>query len=287
MRRLKSEVPLKDLAAVVGCDSGKLDNRSIAYVGGLHEASESMLTFSTKALNDFTDCGAALVVPQSCLADAPYVLPQANPRLGFVRLLTFIVEKIGLTHIQEESVSQDVVLGNNVTIGNGVIIGDNVTIGNNVVLADNVIIGDNCHIKSGAVIGEAGFGFERDENEVPIRFPHIGNVVIGQSVEVGSMVTINRGTLGSTIVEDNVKIDDHVHIAHNCHIGKNTMITAGTVLGGSVSIGEANWLGLNSAVHQKLKFGRNVTIGVGANIFSDAKDDDVLGGFPARRLPKG
>ncbi len=87
-------------------------------------------------------------------------------------------------------------------------------------------------MKSGSVIGEMGFGFERDEAGIPLRMAHLESVEIGNRVEIGSLNTVCRGTLNSTVIEDDVKTDDHVHIAHNCRVRRGAMLTAAVVLSG-------------------------------------------------------
>ena len=106
------------------------------------------------------------------------------------------------------------------------IIEEGTKINHNVVISDNVKIGKNCYIKSGAILGEDGFGFDFEKDGIPIRIPHIGSVVIGENVEIGSNTVIVRGTLNDTIIEDNVKMDDQVCIAHNCKIGKSSLVIA-------------------------------------------------------------
>ena len=94
------------------------------------------------------------------------------------------------------------------------------------------IIGERCVIRSNTVIGAQGFGFEQDSDGTWLRFPHFGNVVIENDVEIGALNSICRGSLGNTIIRSGVKTDNLVHIAHNCIIGKNSILTACTTLGG-------------------------------------------------------
>ncbi|HDY87258.1 MAG TPA: UDP-3-O-(3-hydroxymyristoyl)glucosamine N-acyltransferase [bacterium] len=153
-----------------------------------------------------------------------------------------------------------------------------------VTIYDCVKWGKDCFFKPGAVIGHSGFGYERDENNVPILRPHLGGVKIGDSVTVGANSIVARGTFDDTVIGDNVKIDDLVHIPHNCVIGDNTIITAGSIIGGSVTIGKNCWLGLNCTIMQRIKIGDNVTIGIGANIVKDVPDGATYAGFMARPL---
>lgn len=214
-----------------------------------------------------------------------------DPRLAFARVIDrFFSEK------KKAGISPSAKIGNSVTIGEGATIGENciiedntaigknVIMGHNVVIAKNTVIGRNCCIKSGAIIGEDGFGFPIGEDKIPIRMQHLGNVVIRNNVEIGSLSTINRGTINSTIIHDNVKINDQVHVAHNCIIGKNTVITGMVNISGAAKIGENCWLGPNCSIINKVKIGNNVKIGMGAVITKDIKDNETVMGLESLPL---
>ena len=130
----------------------------------------------------------------------------------------------------------------NCSIGQGVRIGDRALICSNVVLYAGVVLGNDCEINSGSVIGSPGFGFAPDEHGKFHPIAQLGAVVIGNKVRLGAGVTIDRGALGNTVIEDGVKIDDQVHIGHNCHVGQDTVIcgcagmAGGTILGKSCVI---------------------------------------------------
>jgi UDP-3-O-[3-hydroxymyristoyl] glucosamine N-acyltransferase len=155
-----------------------------------------------------------------------------------------------------------------------------------VVISDGVTIGSDCIIKSNTVIGEAGFGFERDEMGVPIRILHLGTVKIGDRVEIGSLNTICRATLGTTVIEDDVKTDDHVHIAHNCRVRRGAMITACVELSGGVDVGSFAWVGPNSSIIQKLVIGDHAFIGIGSNVTKSVPNGVSVAGNPARMLTR-
>jgi UDP-3-O-[3-hydroxymyristoyl] glucosamine N-acyltransferase len=181
-------------------------------------------------------------------------------------------------------------LGQRVSIGHYSLIGDSVDIGDDTVIAHHVVIargsriGRRCVIKSHAVIGEDGFGIEFDEDGRPLRLPHIGGVVLGDDVEVGALCTIARGTLGDTILEDDVKLDDHVHIAHNVRIGTRTLITACAEISGSVQVGKRVWVGPNASVNNNLKIADETLIGIGAVVLVSSERGEHLIGNPARAL---
>ncbi|MFD2864685.1 UDP-3-O-(3-hydroxymyristoyl)glucosamine N-acyltransferase [Mucilaginibacter antarcticus] len=146
-------------------------------------------------------------------------------------------------------IGPDVKVGDNSKIYPGTYVGDNVTVGNNVTLFAGVkvyfdcVLGDNVIIHSGAIIGSDGFGFAPTGDGTFKKIAQIGNVVLEDDVEVGSNTTIDRATMGSTIIRKGVKLDNLVQIAHNVEIGNNTVIAAQTGISGSTKIGEQVILG--------------------------------------------
>ena len=129
-------------------------------------------------------------------------------------------------------VGQNVVLGENVKIYPNCFVGDNVVIGDNVILFagaklySETVIGNNCTIHSGAIIGADGFGFAPNPDGTYTKIPQIGNVIIEDNVDIGSCTTIDRATMGSTIIRKGVKLDNKNQIAHTVEIGENTVIAA-------------------------------------------------------------
>jgi UDP-3-O-[3-hydroxymyristoyl] glucosamine N-acyltransferase len=168
--------------------------------------------------------------------------------------------------------------------GKGVVIGAKSFVGHNVVIDDGVHIREDCIIKSNTVIGEPGFGFERDEFGRPIRLLHLGNVIIGNRVELGSLNSVCRGTIENTIIEDDVKTDDQVHIAHNCIIRCGSLIAACVEISGGVDFGDHTWIGPNSSIIQKVKIGDKSFIGIASNVTKSVKNGTAVAGNPARQL---
>lgn len=221
----------------------------------------------------------------------PHIV-SANPRLDFLRVVgSFFAEKDIPTGIhpsanieQGANIGQNVSIGAHCHIGAKVKIGDNTTILPNCSIYGKVTIGCDCYIKPGVVIGGPGFGFEKDENGIPVHFPHTGEVIIGDDVYIGANTTIDRGTIDATVIEDHVKIDNLVHIAHNCKIGANTIITGGAFVSGGVQVGKNVWIAPNSSIHQQVKIGDNSKVGIGAVILKNVKDGDTVFGNPAKIL---
>lgn len=142
------------------------------------------------------------------------------------------------------SIGENSILMPNVVLYENVKIGCNTKINSGVVCYQEVEIGNNCIIHAGAVIGADGFGFlENKETGEFQKIPQIGNVVIKDNVEIGANTTIDRALLGSTIIENGVKIDNLVQVGHNCTIGENTGIAAQTGISGSTKIGKRNRIG--------------------------------------------
>ena len=141
------------------------------------------------------------------------------------------------------SIGEDCKIGNNVTIHPNTQIGDNVSVGDGSIIYSNVsiysdcVVGKNNIIHSGAVIGADGFGFAPDEEGHYHKIPQIGNVVLGDDVEIGANTTIDRATMGTTHISDGVKIDNLVQVAHNVEVGEYTAIAAQTGIAGSTKVG--------------------------------------------------
>lgn len=177
------------------------------------------------------------------------------------------------------------------TIGPGVVVGAGVRVGArtqvmaNVVLCDNVTVGDDVVIGPGCIIGHSGFGYAKDSDGRSYLLPHTGAVSIGDRVEIGANVTIDRGTFTDTVVEDDVMIDNTVQIAHNCVIGRGSYIIGHAAIGGSVVIGEDAWIAPNSTLLQHVSVAPNATVGMAAAVFRDVQSGQTVVGNPARPTP--
>lgn len=184
-------------------------------------------------------------------------------------------------------IGDQVKIGNNVKLYPNVYIGDNVTLGDNVVvfagakIYSETVIGNNCVINGGAIIGADGFGFTPDENGVYSKVPQTGNVILEDNVDIGAATTIDRATLGSTIIRKGVKLDNQIQIAHNVEIGENTVIAAQTGVAGSTKIGKNCMIGGQVGIVGHLTIGDNVRIQAQSGIGRNIKDNAVLQGSPA------
>ena len=184
-------------------------------------------------------------------------------------------------------IGTNVVLGDNVKIYPNVYIGDNVTIGEGSMffagskVNSESVIGKNCVIHPGAIVGCDGFGFAPDKSGVFSKIPQTGNVILEDNVDIGSGSTIDRATLGSTIIRKGVKIDNQIQIAHNVEIGENTIIAAQTGIAGSTKIGKNCKIGGQVGIVGHLKIGDNVSIQAQSGIGRNLKDNEVVQGSPA------
>ena len=178
-------------------------------------------------------------------------------------------------------------IGKNVKIHTQVFIGENVSIGKNsiiypgVKIYDNSIIGSNCIIHSGTVVGSDGFGFNIDKNGNQVKVIHNGNVIIEDNVEIGSNCTIDRATLGSTIIKKGAKLDNLIQIAHNVVIGENSVLAALVGVAGSTTIGKNCMIGGQAGVSGHLTIGDRVMIQAQSGVFKNIKSDSSLMGTPA------
>jgi UDP-3-O-[3-hydroxymyristoyl] glucosamine N-acyltransferase len=281
--------------------SGKR-HRVVSNVAALHSATVNDLSFcSTTGNTGVAQVGKSSAGAILCHRSLDSIaVPKGdwqtlyfldNPRLAFVKVLTSLQEppsKSGVsphTSIHKDArIGKDCFIGEFVTIGPNCIIGDKTIIYDNVSLVQNCVIGANCSIQSGSRIGSDGFAFERDESGNLIRFPHRGYVRIGDNVEISANCSVARGSLSDTLIMSGTKLDALVHVAHNVIIGHNCELTAGTIIGGSTTIGNTCWTGLNSTIKNKLRIGRNVIIASGASVIRDIEDEDIVAGVPAKSI---
>jgi UDP-3-O-[3-hydroxymyristoyl] glucosamine N-acyltransferase len=178
-------------------------------------------------------------------------------------------------------------IGNNVKIYPQCYIGDYAQILDNTVLFPGVkvyhgcYIGHNCTLHSGVVIGGDGFGFVQQPDQQYRKIPQVGNVIIEDNVEIGSNTTIDRATMGSTIIHAGSKFDNLIQIGHNVEIGENTVIVSQAGVAGSTKVGRNCQLGGQVGLAGHLKIGDNVKIGAQSGVANDLKSGETVLGSPA------
>ena len=240
----------------------------------------------------------------------PTLIRVDDPYLALASLL----EMYNKMTLDKKGVSDKAYIHPSASIGQNVYIGEFAFIGDNVVLADNVkvyphayvgdnsrigegsmifsgvrlyhdtVIGRNCTLHGGVIIGSDGFGFAPTENNEYIKVSQIGNVIIEDNVEVGSNTTIDRATIGSTIIRKGVKLDNLIQIAHNVEIGENTVIAAQTGISGSTKIGKNCMIGGQVGIVGHIRIGDNVKIQAQSGVSSNVADGEIIMGSPAINL---
>lgn len=230
-----------------------------------------------------------------------------DPYSAFAQLLTFYQEqkprRIGIS--RNASVSPDAMIGDDVYIGDfavveaGATIGDNAmiyanttvetgaSVGKNSVVYSGVqikedcVVGQHCIIHSGVVIGADGFGFAPQSDKHYEKVAQIGNVIIEDYVEIGANTTIDRATMGSTILRKGVKLDNLIQIAHNVVIGENTVIAAQTGISGSAKIGKNCMIAGQVGIVGHITIGDNVVIAAQSGVGNNVPDNAIIFGSPA------
>ncbi|MDM1346714.1 UDP-3-O-(3-hydroxymyristoyl)glucosamine N-acyltransferase [Myroides marinus] len=184
-------------------------------------------------------------------------------------------------------IGKNVKIGNNVKIYPNTFIGDNAQIGDNTVLFAGVriysetVIGQNCTLHAGVIVGSDGFGFAPNEDGTFNKVPQIGNVIIEDNVEIGAASTIDRATLGSTIIRKGVKLDNQIQIAHNVEIGENTVIASQTGVAGSTKIGKNCMIGGQVGIVGHITIGDNVRIQAQSGVTKNLENGAAVQGSPA------
>lgn len=300
---------VKELAQFLGGTVIGDENREISDVKGLAEAGSDDISFAVEPYTEYlpqVHAGAVITEKEYPAGNNTLVLVE-NPRLAFSKLLELFhprqsVQKgIHSTAVVDESakigentaVMAYAVIGKNVNIGAGsvvypyVFIGDNVTIGANAaiypgaVIMENTVMGDNAVIRAHAVIGGEGFGFATKDGK-HTRIPQIGNVTIGDDVEIGACTTIDNGTLGSTKVGRGTKIDNLVHLGHNVEIGEDCFVIAQTGIAGSTKVGNHVTFAGQTGCTGHITIGDNVTFAGKSGIVGNVASNTINAGFPAR-----
>lgn len=185
------------------------------------------------------------------------------------------------------SIANNCVIGNNTKIYPNVTIYENVTIGENclihagAIILNDCVIGNNCIVLPGAVIGGDGFGFAPITDGKYMKIPQTGNVILEDNVEIGTNSTIDRATMGSTIIRKGTKIDNLIQIGHNCEIGSDTVIAGQTGISGSTKVGSNCMIGGQVGVAGHLKIGNNVQIAAKSGVMANIDDKQTHMGAPS------
>jgi len=305
-----------DLEKIAKFVNGKIINGDknilISQIAPLNEAKEGDITFITdkkelkKIAPEKISASCILLSEDIESISCPKIIVD-NPKLAFAKLLELFLPSTPLPKGVHHTavIGQDVEIGKNVSIGaycvisDGVKIKDNVTIypatfiGTDVVIGENAVvypqvviydqvkIGKDVIIHSGAIIGSDGFGYVKNKDK-HYKIPQKGKVIIEDEVEIGAGVTIDRATLGATIIGQGTKIDNLVHIGHNVVIGKNCIIVAQVGISGSVTIEDNVTIAGQAGVSDHVLIKENTIVAARAGVIRDIGPHQIVSGFPAQ-----
>ena len=306
------EIKLGEIASVIeGQIVGDADH-PINGVSQIQDANSGTITFlSNPAYNKYiytTDADAIIVEEKSLLKEKMGIVVK-NSQFAMAKTLKLFnpVKKEKPFIDSNASISKYASIGKNVSISSGACIkkgariGDGCKIGSNAFIGEDTSLGNNCElypnvsiynnvsigsrviIHSGTTIGSDGFGYVTINN-IHEKIPQTGDVVIKDDVEIGSNCSIDRATIGSTIVGEMTKIDNLVHIAHNVKIGKGCLITAGFAVAGSTEIGDFCTFAGQVGVAPHLKIGNNSIVASKSGVTRSLKGQNTYAGFPARDI---
>lgn len=316
MKRFKTILEPHVIQSIIGGVLQGESQQGLDNFAEPHEATESSVIFLEQ--EKYFDAVLA-AKPGLCICNASYIdkLSDKNllivdkPYQSVLMLISYWLKQDAGLFVPELDPSSRI--GNNceldpqIRIGTNVKIGDNCKIGKysiieaNSVIADNCILGEGCHlfpnvsvysdcilgngviIHSGTVIGSDGFGYILMGGKQQ-KIPQIGNVVIHDDVEIGANTTIDRATIGSTIIGEGTKIDNLVQIGHNCIIGKHCILCSQVGLAGSTITGDYVYLAGQVGVAGHLSIGDRAMIGAQSGIANDIEADGKYFGYPAREI---
>jgi UDP-3-O-[3-hydroxymyristoyl] glucosamine N-acyltransferase len=184
----------------------------------------------------------------------------------------------------QASIGDECMIGAHTVIENDARIGARTVLHPHVFVGAGCRVGDDSEIHPHTSIGSDGFGYAVDPDGRPRKIAHLGNVIIGDGVEIGSNCAVDRATLTSTYIRSGTKLDNICHIAHNCDLGENGFFTAGFMMGGSTKIGRQFSTGGNSVVTSHVTLGDNVVLAGRSSVTYDLPDAGAYGGYPLQPL---
>ena len=176
----------------------------------------------------------------------------------------------------------DVILYPNVTILDKSAIGNNTVIWSGAVIRESSVLGQHCIIHSNVSIGTDGFGYRPNADGSGLKkIPHIGNVIIGNGVEIGSNSCVDRGKFSATVIGDGCKIDNLVQIAHNCILGRSCIMAGNSGLAGSVTLGDGVIIGGSASIKDHTTIHSGAVVGAGSGVMRDVPAGKTVLGYPA------
>lgn len=305
------KIALSELAGAIGARLEGDPSFEVSGIAPLERAGPDDLSFLANPRYEaaaLASAAGALVAGAEFPANGRNILRCENPYLGFARAVAVLspdppvapgVHPMALVD-PSASVPPSAAIGPLAIIGPGAELGEEVVIGASTQLEEGVRVGartrlfprvtvhrgtrlgERCLVQSGSVLGSDGFGYATDREGVHHRVPQRGGLTVGNDVDIGANVTIDRGSAGDTVIGDGCKIDNLVHIAHNVRIGRNTMIVAQVGIAGSTVIGDRAILGGQAGIVGHVRIGDRARIGAQAGVIGDVPAGMEFSGYPAR-----
>ncbi len=298
LKNIENEIFIENITTLK-----KASDRDISFIAHSKYVDEF---FNTKAKACIANEKLALRAPQNI-----FVLVADSPKLAYAQILRLFYssdEKNNKFHTgsyyldPSSKLGKDVKIGYGSYIGKNVVIGDNVQIHPNTYIGDKVIIGDNSiiynsvsiinaiigeevTIHSGVRIGQDGFGYVTEKG-IHNKVLQIGRVIIGDQVEIGANSTIDRGSLGDTVIGDMCKLDNLVQIGHNVILGKGCIVVAQVGISGSTIVGDYAVLGGQVGIADNLHIGDFVQIAAKSGVMKDVSAKEIVAGSPAQPIKK-
>ncbi len=300
---------LKDLADKMGAELSGSGDIDIIGVAGVRDAGQGYITFITgnTYIKDLERSRAsAAFVPLGTPVMPLPLLRVKNPRLAFARAIElFYISPYRSGGISgQASIGKDVTIGDDCSIYPFAVLADNVRIGNRVTIhsgayigqgsaidddsivyanasiGHKIVVGKRVIIHSGAVLGSDGFGFVT-EGGIHHKIPQVGGVIVEDDVEIGANCSIDRATLGNTLIKKGTKLDNQVHIAHNVTIGEHCLLAGQSGIAGSSTLGDYVVLAGQAGVADHTVVGDRVMAGGKAVITKDVEAGQIIAGFNA------
>ena len=305
----KGPFTLSKISKSIGCDFYGDKNKLIHDIASVEDANDNEICFISDQYKQYyksSKAGALIAFKNKDLSKTKNIIVSENPHFDMAKVALLFYPDANYPNFYiskgEENKSLDrsiksscssfihknAKVGNNSEIGFNSIIGPGVEVGKNCIVGDNVsiyfsIIGDNVKIYQGVRLGSEGFGFIMNKNSFK-KIPQLGRVIIGNNVEIGANTTIDRGSIGDTIIDDYCMIDNIVHLGHNVKLGKRCVIAAMTGVSGSTTIGNNVMIGGQVGISGHLKIGNNVKIAAKTGVMKNIEDNSVIAGYPSEKI---
>jgi UDP-3-O-[3-hydroxymyristoyl] glucosamine N-acyltransferase len=305
-------VTLRKLASIVGGKVIGAPDQIIHGVSDIKNGAPDTITFlfnskHQKLINKTS--ASAIIVSDATILQGKNGIIVENPRLAMVKVLNIFEPKndieIGIHHTsvvhksakigknvnigafsiigKNTKIADNTTIHNNVSIGNDVTIGYNVVIFPQVAIHSRVNVGNGVIIDMGTIIGSSGYGYET-ENDIHYKIPQIGSVTIENDVEIGANCTIDRGTIGNTVIGTATKLDNLVHIAHNVKVGKGCLLMGLVGIAGGSTIGDYCIFAGQCGVTNSITIGDRATFVAKTGVTKSVPGNKIYAGMPAREV---